>query len=634
MSLVIPVITSLLTGCPDDDLNKEPGDLKGQFCEPVSGAGIGRVAVQLFYDDGTSPVDGFASVGDASGRFELLKIPPGDYVVKGTFGAVERSMTIVIESTLTTEFTDPGCHPPIIPPLIGGIVEGQTCDDAVGAWVGFASVWLSSPGNAGDVLYPAVSDVEGRFIISNVAPGTYDAHVEKDAFSQTFTNVVVTEQNTTNVSSPLACEAPPGGTVEGNVCEDGVGWVSAARAYINLAGGTVAEATTDANGHFSIPNVTPGVQVVRVEKDLFARSWQVTVQSAQTVTVLSPATCDVIVPPVGSGTVVGRVCAPDGQTWLAGATVLAGDPNSPTSQTTTDAEGNYTLTGVPEGMQTITVRKNSFTATYTVTVPANGTVTVPVAECAVIPTSTRVAVLTGLYDNVRCVLTGQSDPEASLAGHVCSIPGLGLDPANVTSIDARNAAGVSALLGDYERMRGFDIIFFNYGIDVTRIPTSPQRGTYAANLRQFVEQGGSVYASDWAAAVVEQAFPEFVGWQNGSGTTESIDPAKVGAAGALTANVVDPGIRAALGQSTVELSFDLAVWVMMRQTALATRVYIRGNPRQCAGCTCQPGATVNNVPLTVGFDVGQGRVVFTSFHQERNITDDMLQVLNLLVFEL
>ena len=111
---------------------------------------------------------------------------------------------------------------------------------------------------------------------------------------------------------------------------------------------------------------------------------------------------------------------------------------------------------------------------------------------------------------------------------------------------------------------------------------------------------------------------------------------KVGKPQTITANVTDPGIRAALGQQTIQVSFGLGAGVGMFGTAPATRVYIRATAEGAAYSLFGPGEnfTMNNIPLTVGFDVGQGRVVFTSFHQERNITPDMQQVLNLLVFEL
>ena len=625
-----------ITNCNcGEDLGYVPGTLRGQFCDPDTGAGIGRVEVSVTRaDDGTALSD-LATVGDANGVFEIKGLNPGAYVIAGTLGSITRTRETQITSDSVTEFIDAACHdPPPPPPPTGGKVVGQECNDGVGSWLAFAQVWLSSPGNAGEVLYPAVTDVDGRYEIVNVAPGTYDLHLYKDAYSRDIANVVVMEGAQFDVPGPATCQPPPGGVVEGQICRDGVGWVDAARAWINLNGGEVLEATTDAQGHFSIANVPPGDHVVRVEKDLFFRSWLVTVISGGTVQVPGPATCDPVVAPPETGTVVGRVCAPDGRTWLAGARVLVGDPNNPLVETSTDADGNFTLTGVPEGQQTVTVIKNSFTATYSVTVTANGTITIPVDQCAVVPTATRVAVLSGLYDNVRCVLTGSSDPLASRPGDACTVSGLGLDPSNVTTVNGTASGWASSFLGNFATMSQYDIIFFNCGVADGSATTGANAGTYAANLRQYVEQGGSIYASDWAAPLIELAFPEFITWQNGTPQNDNVQTAKVGNPQTVSnAAVTDPGIRAALGQNTVAISYDLPAWVAMQSTAPATRVYIRGT----ASGTNASGfgnVTMSNIPFTVGFDVGQGRVVYTSFHQERNLTPDMLAVLNLLVFEL
>jgi hypothetical protein len=347
----------------------------------------------------------------------------------------------------------------------------------------------------------------------------------------------------------------------------------------------------------------------------------------------SPMACDVTPPPPATGTVTGRVCAPDGRTWLAGATVYVGDAANPTTQTQTDADGNFTLTGVPEGSQVVHVVKNSFTATYNVMVTAGSTTAIPESMCQVVPTATRVAVVSGLYDNVRCVLTGQTDPLASRPNDPCSIPGLGLNPANVTTVDGLANTWASSFLGDFARMSQFDIIFFNCGVKDALATTGANAATYTANLRQFVEAGGSIYASDWAAPLVEAAFPEFITWNAINNGTNDVQMAKVGdGPQVVTSNVVDPGIRAALGQPTIQVSFDLPAWVAMYSTAPATRVYFRGTAN--SGTFFGPGPAMNNIPLTVGFDVGLGRVVYTSFHQERNLTPDMQAVLNLLVFEL
>ena len=56
-------------------------------------------------------------------------------------------------------------------------------------------------------------------------------------------------------------------------------------------------------------------------------------------------------------------------------------------------------------------------------------------------------------------------------------------------------------------MAEYDIIFLNCGLDDTLLA----EGTYAPaaldNLRGFVDAGGSIYASDWAADTVRMTFP-------------------------------------------------------------------------------------------------------------------------------
>ncbi|MEW5849506.1 MAG: carboxypeptidase-like regulatory domain-containing protein [Myxococcota bacterium] len=618
----------------EEDLAEVPGNIRGQFCDPETGEGLGRVEVTVLRD--TTPVEGKTAVGDPKGKFTVEQVSPGTYNVVGKAGSVERTKEVVVVADQWVEFVDEGCHePPPPPPPEGGTVRGRSCDAEVGEWAAYAQAWLSLPGDM-SAAYPGVTDGEGKYEFVGVAPGTYDVHIAKDNFVEDIAGIVVVDAQVTDVPSPTECSPPPGGQVEGNVCEENVGWVAGAQVYINVTGGNRIETLTDASGHFSLTNVPAGDQIVRAEKDFFARSWTVTVVSGQTAQIPSPATCEPPPPPPDAGSVQGRVCAPDGETWLAGATVFVGtDQNTTPSQTTTDADGRFTLTNVPAGQQTITVVKNSFTATYTVDVPANGTATIPEEQCQVIPTITKVAVVSGDYDNVRCVLTGQNDPQASQSGHPCEIPGLGLDPANVTTIDGRNLTWAASFLGNYAAMAEYDIIFFNCGLKDYPIVNGSNAGIYAANLRQFVESGGSIYASDWAAPVIERAFPEFVQWQGGAGgaNPEDINDAKVGIAQAVTAEVVDPGIRAALGQQQIDVSYDLNQWVAMKTAAAATRIYIRGSADAINYDTFAT-YSMANIPFTVGFDVGQGRVIYTSFHQERNITPDMQAVLNLLVFEL
>ena len=64
---------------------------------------------------------------------------------------------------------------------------------------------------------------------------------------------------------------------------------------------------------------------------------------------------------------------------------------------------------------------------------------------------------------------------------------------------------------DIDTMNTYDIIFFNCGMPFNWLG---HRGQVATNLRDYVDEGGSVYASDWAHMIIEAAWPnqiEFVG---------------------------------------------------------------------------------------------------------------------------
>src|SRR5581483_6863157 len=184
------------------------------------------------------------------------------------------------------------------------------------------------------------------------------------------------------------------------------------------------------------------------------------------------------------------VCASDGQSWLAGATVSCTRPDGTVAQTTTDGNGHYTLTGVPSGQQTIDITKGSFSTSITVNVVADQTTTVPDDQCSITNPAVKIAVVSGQYDNVQQVLTD-----------------LGVDPANVTTYDGIGTQDpfgggspspwASQLLDDYATLSQYNIVFFNCGVDDEHIDGVDFCGdpatvdsTAIANLKQFVQNGG------------------------------------------------------------------------------------------------------------------------------------------------
>ncbi len=134
------------------------------------------------------------------------------------------------------------------------------------------------------------------------------------------------------------------------------------------------------------------------------------------------------------------------------------------------------------------------------------------------------------------------------------------------------------------------------------------------SLRRFVAGGGTLYASDWQFDLLAIAFPEM------------IDEAKVsrGEVQKVTADVVDPGLRKRLGP-TIPLRFEKSDWRPAAFTGRDVTTYLQGQYELTSGDR-QTG------PLLVSFPVGDGTVIFTSFHNEAQNNDVEKELLRYLVF--
>ena len=128
-------------------------------------------------------------------------------------------------------------------------------------------------------------------------------------------------------------------------------------------------ATANAQGNYSIANVPAGSQTVRATATGYAAGQQnVTVIAGGTVT----ANFALVAAPT-TGTVSGRVTRASNNQAISGAQVCVLSSNQCAN---TNAQGNYSITNVAAGSQTVRATANGFTAAQqNVTVPAGGTVT-------------------------------------------------------------------------------------------------------------------------------------------------------------------------------------------------------------------------------------------------------------------
>jgi hypothetical protein len=136
----------------------------------------------------------------------------------------------------------------------------------------------------------------------------------------------------------------------------------------------------------------------------------------------------------------------------------------------------------------------------------------------------------------------------------------------------------------------------------------------ADNLRHFVEQGHTLYASDLHYGLVAKAFPE-VAWPSDA------QPGKIQD---LNAEVLDDGLRELIG-GEMPLKFDQAGWLPAAFQGKTVTVYLRGP------YTSEEGPT-KTAPLMVKFPYHDGTVIFTSFHNEVQNNETEVKLLRYLVF--
>lgn len=186
-------------------------------------------------------------------------------------------------------------------------------------------------------------------------------------------------------------------------------------------------------------------------------------------------------------------------------------------------------------------------------------------------------------------------------------------------------------LRDAEKIGDYDVIFLTCsGVPQTwlkdRIGPSARAGTddytpndevinhVAENLRHFVEQGHTLYASDLHYMLVARAFPDLADHAL----------AQRGKVQDLSAEVVDDGLRELIG-GEMPLKFDQAAWCPAAFQGKDLKVYLRGK------YTTDTGGE-QTAPLMVKFPVHDGTVIFTSFHNEKQNSETELKLLRYLVF--
>ena len=352
--------------------------------------------------------------------------------------------------------------------------------------------------------------------------------------------------------------------------------------------------------------------------------------------VLSCSNCGNTLPdPVcESGSIRGRVCAPNGEEWLANASVSVetGDCNGKpvTRQTVTDADGLFQLDQVPTGAQTVRIEKGSFVTELAVGIAANQILDKSHDQDGLCfkPDAAKIAVVGGDYDHVENILAGLGIGFDFYAGSVFgSLSGLDLSALELWGLGGLPPEGLANLFVDaggldklFEAgvLEQYDVVFLNCGSQMGDVAFVAE---HTDRLRAFVENGGSIYASDWSYATAEVLYPEAIDFF----ALDDMDPraSKVGTTDPIAARLKSAEWieSTAMDQFTIESM--LMDWVPMASLGTGTELLIEGDFLTGA---CEPGVVTcasdgltgqaTGLPLTARFHRGQGQILFTTFHYE------------------
>jgi len=301
----------------------------------ISGAVISGVTITLA---GTSSG---SALTDASGHYSFSGLANGSYTITPsktgyTFNPTTISVTVNNADMTGQSFTATAITTPTY--TISGKVSG---DVASGVTITLAGTSSGS----------ALTDTGGNYSFGGLASGSYTLTALKTGytFSPTTISVTVNNANLTGQNFTATAITTPTYTISGKVSGDVVSGVT-----ITLTGTGSSSVTTDSSGNYSFSGAANGSYTITPSRSGYTfspASIGIMVNNANVTGKNFTATANTTSTYIIAGTVSGDV--------KAGVTInLSG---AKVASTTTDAVGNYSFSGITNGIHTITPSKTGYT---------------------------------------------------------------------------------------------------------------------------------------------------------------------------------------------------------------------------------------------------------------------------------
>lgn len=311
------------------------------------------------------------------------------------------------------------------------------------------------------------------------------------------------------------------------------------------------------------------------------------------------------------GTIKGVIYSANGLKTVAHAKITL--DGSTQYQAESDAHGSFSML-CPTGTQHVTFTVGSgeiFKGDFTVTVTANQSIEVP-HDSTTLEQEKQIAYVSGMWDSIQNIIRDS----------------LGYNLTQLTDVDLANG-----------NLNNYAIIFLNCGADF-----SMNTAIYN-NLNTYLQNGGNIYASDYAIdylvgdgnlkkqrdhnshKTLSQSTPCSSSTNLLGGFIEDslLCHDKVGNPGLINGATVQDSVMQTIFGPTVDLNYDLPSWVVLFHVETS-------DPRFKVLITDPNTYGPLLVSIKWGTGLQGGNIMYTTFHNEANVTTDMVDVLQWIVF--
>lgn len=294
----------------------------------------------------------------------------------------------------------------------------------------------------------------------------------------------------------------------------------------------------------------------------------------------------------GNGLLKGIVYSPNGQVPLPSVTIEA-IVNGTKKQALSDKNGNFSLE-LPAGGYDVTMYAGAgsrLSVQKHFTIEAGRTLTVPAAQSS-LRFSAKIAFIAGEFDAIQALVQEMGIP--------------------ATALTAEEAQ-------DYNTLKQYDVLLLNCGSELVDYEN------HHKHLERFLNEGHSIYASDWEIEKLSKQDWGFL-------PANLLSYNREGEAGITEGSVLFEPFKTALGKSKITIEFDLPGYVQLSNV-------VANDPRfQVLVDHPQKGPLALNIQWgpkqtsSTGTTYG-GNIIFTTFH-DASLSTDVKAVLRQMILAL